>query len=104
MENDLYPNTLPLLENFTSFFELFPFYLHYHEATLEIIPFDDRTIRSVSANKPFIRFSNSVHFIFCNSQDMQQSLPPVLIFDLLIKSFRTTNEYGVSLSNSLIVL
>ena len=81
-------------------FDPFP----YHEATLEIIPFDDRTIRSVSANKPFIRFSNSVHFIFCNSQDMQRSLPPVLIFDLLIISFQTTNEYGVCLSNSSIVL
>ena len=50
---------------------------------------------SISDNKPFIRSSISVHFIFCNSQDMQRSLPPVLIFDLLIISLRTTNEYSL---------
>ena len=78
--------------------------LHQECSNTEIIPFDDRTIRSVSDNKPFIRSSISVHFIFCNSQDMQRSLPPVLIFDLLIISFRTTNEYGVTLSNTSIIL
>ena len=100
------PQHPPIIGKFHFIFWTFTFLTPLPRSYIRnyFIPFDDRTIRSVSANKPFIRFSNSVHFIFCNSQDMQRSLPPVLIFDLLIISFQTTNEYGVSLSNSSIVL